>query len=97
MTFDRSNNISLKYQRFTTLGSKDIGIRKSEFVAKTQFLSKENLTYVNPGVLKGFLNKSANWPAKAKIYTNLYMNKDHYFIDERRELLYRFNISKGLN
>jgi len=38
MTFVRSNNISLKYQRFTTLGSKDIGIRKSEFVAKSQFL-----------------------------------------------------------
>jgi len=34
----RSNNISLKHQRFTTLGSKDIGIIKSEFVAKTQFL-----------------------------------------------------------
>ena len=30
---------SLKYQRFTTLESKDIGIRKSEFEAKTQFLS----------------------------------------------------------
>ena len=29
---------SLKFQRFTTLESKDIGIRKSEFVAKTQFL-----------------------------------------------------------
>ena len=38
MTFVRSNNISLKYQRFTTLGSKDIGIRKSEFVAKSQFI-----------------------------------------------------------
>ena len=38
MTFDRSKNISLKYQRFTTLASKDIGIRKSEFVAKSQFL-----------------------------------------------------------
>ena len=34
----RSNNISLKYQRFTTLGFKDIGIINSEFVAKTQFL-----------------------------------------------------------
>ena len=34
----RSNNISLKYQSFTTLDSKDIGIIKSEFVAKTQFL-----------------------------------------------------------
>ena len=29
---------SLKYLRATTLGCKDIGIRKSEFVAKTQFL-----------------------------------------------------------
>ena len=34
----RSNNISLKYQRFTTLGFKDVGIRKSEFVAKNQLL-----------------------------------------------------------
>jgi len=31
---------SFKYLRFTTLGSKDIGIRKSEFEAKTQFLCK---------------------------------------------------------
>ena len=30
---------SLKYLRYTTLGSEDIGISKSEFVAKTQFLS----------------------------------------------------------
>ena len=42
MTFVRSKNISLKYQRFTTLGSKDIGIRKSEFVTKTQFLLIES-------------------------------------------------------
>ena len=38
MTSVRSNNISLKFQRVTTLGSKDIGIRKTEFVARTQFL-----------------------------------------------------------
>ena len=38
MTSVRSNNISLKYQRFTTLVFKDIGIRKSEFVAKNQLL-----------------------------------------------------------
>ena len=31
---------SLKCQRFTTLESKDIWIRKSEFVAKTHFLCK---------------------------------------------------------
>jgi len=36
----RSNNISFKYQRFTTLGSRAIGIINSEFVAKTQFLCK---------------------------------------------------------
>ena len=40
MNFVRSNNVSLKYQRFATLGSKDIGIINSEFVAKTQFLFK---------------------------------------------------------
>ena len=34
----RLNNLSLKYQRFTPLGSKVIGITKFEFVAKTQFL-----------------------------------------------------------
>ena len=39
----RSNNISLKYQRFTTLGSKDIRIIKSEFVAKTQFVSGSSI------------------------------------------------------
>ena len=38
MTFVRLKTISLKYQRFTTLVSKEIGIRKSEFVAKSQFL-----------------------------------------------------------
>jgi len=32
-----SNDISLKYQKFTTFGSKDTGIRKSEFVTNTQF------------------------------------------------------------
>ena len=34
----RSNSLSLKYQRFTPSGCKDIGIRKCKFVAKTQFL-----------------------------------------------------------
>ena len=34
----RSNNLSLKYQRLETSGCKDIGMRKFEFVAKTQFL-----------------------------------------------------------
>ena len=33
-----SNNLSLKYQKCTLLGCKDIEIRKFEFVTKTQFL-----------------------------------------------------------
>ena len=41
MTYVRSNNNSLKYQRFTPSGCKDKSIVKSEFVAKTQFLSLE--------------------------------------------------------
>ena len=35
----RPNNPSLKYQGFTSSDCKDIGIRKFEFVTKTQFLS----------------------------------------------------------
>ena len=38
MNFVASNYLSLKYQKSTTLGSIDIGIRIFEFVAKTQFL-----------------------------------------------------------
>ena len=34
----RLNIPSLKFQRFKLSGSKDIGIRKLEFVAKTKFL-----------------------------------------------------------
>jgi len=59
----RSNDISLKYQRFTTLGFKDIGIRKLEFVAKNQLffgISKNILSSFQKMVLfkKGL--KSAN-------------------------------------
>ena len=41
MNYVRSNNLSLKYQRFTPSGCKDTGIGKFEFVAKTQFLSRK--------------------------------------------------------
>ena len=34
----RTNNLSLKDQKFTLFGLKDMEIRKFEFVAKTQFL-----------------------------------------------------------
>ena len=33
----RSNNLSLKYQRFKSSDCEDIEIKKFEFVAKTQF------------------------------------------------------------
>ena len=36
----RSNILSLKHQRFTSSGCKNKGIRKFEFVARTQFLCK---------------------------------------------------------
>ena len=35
----RTNNLSLKYERFKSFSCKDIGFRKSECVAETQFLS----------------------------------------------------------
>ena len=37
----KSSSLSLKYQRFTTLGFKDIETRKIEFGKKTQFLKKQ--------------------------------------------------------
>jgi len=36
-----SNYLSLKYQKSTTSGSMDIGIRQFEFVGKTQFLKSK--------------------------------------------------------
>ena len=38
------NILSLKYQSFSSSGFKDEGIRKIEFVAKTQFRLKKSLT-----------------------------------------------------
>ena len=35
MNSSGSNSLSFKYQRFTPLGFKDIGIRKCEFVSKS--------------------------------------------------------------
>ena len=53
----RSNNESLKYQRFATLGSKDIEILNSEFVAKTQFLC-DKLTALLVFILRSLVNKN---------------------------------------
>ena len=41
----RSNNLSLKYQRFTPSGCIDIGLRKFDFVVKTQFLYVERTIF----------------------------------------------------
>jgi len=45
----RSKSLSLKYQRFTPSGCKDIGVRKCKFVAKTQFLSENENTKIFDG------------------------------------------------
>ena len=38
----RSNNLSLKYQRSTTLGCKDIGIRKFDCMEKLNSFDQRN-------------------------------------------------------
>ena len=55
MTSVNSNNPNLKYQRFTSSGCRDIGIRKLEFVAKTQFLSL-NIYFLQFIILRIFIN-----------------------------------------
>ena len=49
MNYVKSNNPSLKYQRVTPSGRRYKGIRKFEFVAKTQFLYWKQFK-VLPGV-----------------------------------------------
>ena len=50
MNFVASNYLSLKNQKSTTSGSTDIGIRKFEFVPKTQFLSPNFIVWNIKGV-----------------------------------------------
>ena len=77
MTFVRTNNIGFKYQRLRTLGSKDKGIRKSEFVAKTQFLCgnsfKELQIIINSRVKNKILSIL---PMSPKFWVKL--NYNHY-------------------
>ena len=49
----RSDNLSLKYQRFILSGCKDIGIRKLEYGAKAQFPLSGDIRSII-----GFLKKS---------------------------------------
>ena len=48
LNYVSSNNVSLKYQMPTRSGCKDIGIRKFEFVAKTQILQSLGYTEYHP-------------------------------------------------
>ena len=53
----RLKSLSLKYQKFSVSGCKDIGIRKVEFVAKTQFFSVQklyNTTHQNNSVINSY-------------------------------------------
>jgi len=43
MNSGRSHNLSLKYQRFAPSSCLDIGVRKFEFVTKTQLLSRYSI------------------------------------------------------
>ena len=70
-----SKNLSLKHKWPTLLGCTDIGIRKLEFVAKTQFLlviehtssqfQSLNLTFFFYHVLQGPLLKKTQHPLGA--------------------------------
>ena len=68
----KSNNISLKYQRFTPSGCKDIRIRKFKFVAKTQFLW-ENINFVPPEVKSKLHTElmNLNWCQNSQLFHHL--------------------------
>ena len=52
-----SDNLRWKYLRFNPSGYKDIGIRKFEFVTKTQFLSRVFMIFIILMIFKrGFQN-----------------------------------------
>ena len=55
----RWKNLSLKYQRITPSGGKNIGIRKSELVTKTQFLCITHSQ--NPGSDTGFHDNTLSY------------------------------------
>ena len=58
MSSVRSNNISLKYQRFTTFDFKDIWIIKSEFVANNQLLWPQDELQCTGNVISPRTNQS---------------------------------------
>ena len=89
MNHVRPNNISLKHQRFTPLGCKDVEIRKFEFVVKTHFLLREFLSHIrfhfefrDYGYNK-FLNCS-----EANIYFQDFYKKTHILMKIKLKNLY---------
>ena len=62
----RSNSLRLKYQRFTPSSGKGNGISEFEFVAKTQFFSR------NKGWKKIKMGEN-----KGKLYRTIHMNFTH--------------------
>ena len=86
-----SNRIhSLKYLSYATFGSKDIVIRKSEFVAKTQFLCLNNkidrILWKNP---KKPSNFSFGWILQN--YKSKYYKNDKYVLKHQEN----FDISNS--
>ena len=75
----RSNNLSLKYKRFTTSGCKDIGIRTFQFVAKTQFLREIQ------GNCVGNLESLGSQSSAIKITISLASLLRHWFKEYRCE------------
>ena len=85
MNYVRSNKLNLKYLRLTPSSYKDTGIRKFDFVAKTQFFSE--LDTLTP-IFKN--SQSLTYlclPSAAKIYLAIVIEKqgigemknDNYF------------------
>ena len=101
----RSNHLSLKYQRFTPSGYKDIGIRKFKFAAKTQFLCKSIYIYlyivIRHGLFK-FMHIELHtlFPFRYKDYSNVTFihsgnknNRTTTFIHTKSLILYILIIS----
>ena len=63
----RSNNQSLKYRRFTPLGCKDIGKRKSKFVVKTEILSSKKALIANVFSENFLIKNKVHWKKLIKI------------------------------
>ena len=68
MNYVRLNSLSLKYQGFPSSDSQDIGIRKFEFVAKSQVLYKSgNFLWVTKIRRSVYLEEKSHRPDELRI------------------------------